>query len=360
MTEVDLFQETIEKFFSKNTTKAQRREAEEPGGWLAQVWDQAADLGLPWISIPEAKGGTGGSLADLGELLYAVGKFAVPLPLAETAMLGGWLAATVGLGLSDGPMTVSTSRRGGIVLKKKQGSLFASGVMYRVPWAAKAAAAVGFADLNGEKYVLSIPLGQCTISPGRNIAGEPRDTVSLDEIPLGKDMIAEVAYDTGLQDTLLRRGALARSLMIAGALEQIADMTLAYSQTRHQFGKPIAAFQAVQQHLVRLYSEAEGAGMAARIALGRYKDGGADFEIACAKAATSHAAGIVAGLAHQVHGAIGVTEEYNLHYFTRRLWSWRAEFGSEAYWNRRVGAQISDVGADGLWTLIATQLLETA
>ena len=61
------------------------------------------------------------------------------------------------------------------------------------------------------------------------------------------------------------------------------------------------------------------------------------------------AASVGAGLAHQAHGAIGFTQEYELHYLTRRLWSWRDEFGNEAEWNAVVGRAALAAGADGLW-----------
>ena len=65
---------------------------------------------------------------------------------------------------------------------------------------------------------------------------------------------------------------------------------------------------------------------------------------------TGEAAGIGAGLAHQAHGAIGFTYEHSLHFATRRLWSWRAEFGSESRWAQHLGRKVAARGADRLWT----------
>ena len=75
-----------------------------------------------------------------------------------------------------------------------------------------------------------------------------------------------------------------------------------------------------------------------------------------AKADASSAAGLVASLAHQVHGAIGMTQEYELQHYTRRLWAWRQEFGSERWWYGRIGAGVVASGADGLWDRVATGL----
>ena len=74
-----------------------------------------------------------------------------------------------------------------------------------------------------------------------------------------------------------------------------------------------------------------------------------DFMVAVAKARIGEAAGRAGEIAHQVHGAMGYTREHNLHYSTRRLWSWRDEFGNETHWQVRLGRMIAAQGADALW-----------
>jgi acyl-CoA dehydrogenase len=74
--------------------------------------------------------------------------------------------------------------------------------------------------------------------------------------------------------------------------------------------------------------------------------------VGAAKARAGEAASIAAGLAHQAHGAIGFTQEYELHDITRRLWSWRDEFGNESEWNLVVGRAALAAGPDGLWPLL--------
>ncbi len=53
--------------------------------------------------------------------------------------------------------------------------------------------------------------------------------------------------------------------------------------------------------------------------------------------------------AHQAHGAIGFTHEYNLHPLTRRLWTWRSEFGGDSFWAAVVGAHVTTAGAERFW-----------
>jgi acyl-CoA dehydrogenase len=149
---------------------------------------------------------------------------------------------------------------------------------------------------------------------------------------------------------------------MAGAMEAAADLTVDYAGQRQQFGRPIAAFQAVGQRLVRLSSEAEAGILATEVAARRFAEVGveAGFEVGAAKATAGRAASEVATHAHQVHGAIGMTREYTLHHFTRRLWTWRQEWGSEARWSRAVGEQVTAAGAAALWPRVATGLVATS
>jgi alkylation response protein AidB-like acyl-CoA dehydrogenase len=78
-------------------------------------------------------------------------------------------------------------------------------------------------------------------------------------------------------------------------------------------------------------------------------EGLAMFPIAVGKIRTGEAAGLCAGLAHQIHGAIGFTQEHSLHFFTKRLLSWRNEFGSEVEWSILLGRHLAAAGADRLW-----------
>jgi acyl-CoA dehydrogenase len=74
--------------------------------------------------------------------------------------------------------------------------------------------------------------------------------------------------------------------------------------------------------------------------------------VAAAKIRAGEAAGKVAEIAHQVHGAIGFTHEHSLHRLTRRLWSWRDEFGTESHWSRELGRAVMAAGVDALWPMI--------
>ena len=141
-----------------------------------------------------------------------------------------------------------------------------------------------------------------------------------------------------------------RSLQMAGALERALELAARYAGERVQFGRKIGQFQAIQQELARCAGEVAAAVAAALSAAGAVeRNQNAAFAVASAKIRTAQAAQEGAIIAHQVHGAIGVTDEYALHHATLRLFSWREEFGNEAAWSIELGRALCGAGADKLW-----------
>jgi alkylation response protein AidB-like acyl-CoA dehydrogenase len=144
------------------------------------------------------------------------------------------------------------------------------------------------------------------------------------------------------------------SAEIAGLAETVLALTLEWTQTRQQFGKPLSKNQAVQHSLAQMAAETAAAGAAAGLAgLGLAGDRWA--MVAAAKARASEAAGHVAALAHQLHGAIGVTAEHRLQLFTRALWQRRDVAGSEHHWHTLLGAEVQARGS--LWALATDEPL---
>ena len=88
---------------------------------------------------------------------------------------------------------------------------------------------------------------------------------------------------------------------------------------------------------------------------GSLNDDAGILEIAAAKIRCSEAAERGAGIAHQVHGAIGFTDEHVLHRLTLRALGWRDDFGNESYWSVRLGEFVASRGADELWPLVASR-----
>jgi len=317
-------------------------ERAEVEGWCAPVWDSLATAGFTHISLPEESGGSGGSLRDAADVLKALGRYAASVPFAETALLGGWLLARAGLTLPNGPITVVPE------LLRMQTDRIAGRT--RVAWAARAQAIVALVGTPDGPIVALIDPSDVHIEPGSNLAGEERETVGFDmpltgaahsPAPAGVDM-----------ESLQRRGALSRVLLMAGAAEAMSDLTVRYTHQRHQFGQPIARFQAVQQHLVTVAQCAAQLSVAADLAVRALERGPAELEIAAAKVIADEVAVVGTRAAHQAHGAMGMTREYPLHRLSRALWSWRHEYGHARSWSRQLGEIAFAAGADSLFPLV--------
>jgi acyl-CoA dehydrogenase len=318
--------------------------------WPAALWRGLADAELPWVSVPDAAGGAGGGVTDGAAVWRSIGRTACPLPVAETA-LAGWLLAAAGIDVPRVPLTVFPDCRD-LRLVRSAGRVTLSGHAERVPWAREVDAVVGLVTAPEGLCVVSVPSAALGVSRSANLAGEPRDTVEATGLVLAPDQVA--AAPTWLDTDVFRaRGALVRAQQMAGAMSAAVARTVAYSGEREQFGRPIGRFQAVAHLIVRAVAETCAARAAADVAAVALESRATAVEVAAAKAMAGEAATAVTAYCHQVHGAIGMTQEYPLHHWTRRLWSWRDEFGTTARWQRTVGEAMLRDGADRLWAMIS-------
>jgi acyl-CoA dehydrogenase len=335
-----LLVETVERLLTDTCTFEVVEQA-EADGWCQPVWDALVDAGFPWVSIPEAAGGAGGSLADAMAVLRSVGRHAAPVPVAESGVLGGWLLAAAGFDLPPLPVTVVPDPG---ALRLADGRVQGDAV---VAWGLRSARLVGLVREPDGWQIVSARPDQVAMAPGRNLAGEPRDAVHFD-LPLAD--LDHVAAPGGVDGGgLRRRGALTRVVLMAGALDELCRLTVDYAHHRRQFGRPIAGFQAVQQHLVAIAQARVRATTAAELAVGAAVRGEDRFETAAAKSVADEAAVEATRAAHQAHGAMGVTREYRLHHLSRRLWAWRHEYGGRRAWARQLGTEVIAAGADQLF-----------
>ncbi len=312
-----------------------------------RLWPALEEAGLTRAAIPEAQGGAGADLGDAMAILRVAGGEALAAPLAET-MLAGWMLATSGLAVPPGKLTLAPAAHGPLPRLAREGTQWRlSGTARFVPWAREASCIAVLAEGDGKLYVARAGLSGNAATRGDNLAGEPRDEVCFDALAI------EAAAPAGIgRDEPWLMGALARAAAMAGALDAVRDLTVRYCGERQQFGRPIGKFQAIQQQVAELAAHAAAAGATVDAAAAASERGTAPFEIAVAKARTSEAAGLAASIAHQVHGAMGFTREHRLNLYTRRLWSWRDEFGDESYWWNWLGRTAAQLGGDGLWPFL--------
>ena len=352
--ETRMLLESMGRLFEDKCTK-QVVDAAETGVFAADLWQAVSETGVPLAALPESAGGADAEWADLYAALRVAGRFSAPIPLAET-MLAGWVASSAGLDIGDGPMTVGPVRSGDRLTLARDGNGWSlTGTASRLPYASFVQQIVLIADgPDGEMAVVLDAASAPTAEKGKNIANESRDTLTFDGFHVEADAAASLPNGVS-RAGLYRRGALARATMMSGALERAMDLAVTYAQERVQFGRPISKFQAVQQNLAVLAEQTAVAVAASNLGIEALSSGDGDYEelqIAIAKTRVGEAATLACELAHQVHGAIGFTKEYSLQLATRRLWSWREEFGSDPEWAAKVGTILCGKGADNLWSIL--------
>ena len=348
-----LLVDSARRIFTDYNTR-DTREAAEAGQWPSELWDAIATAGLAAAATSGDRGGVDADATDVAALVHTAGGMAVPVPLVET-LLAEQVLAAAGLPAVGGPATIGPVLRGDTLrLARTLSGWRLDGVLHRIPWGRDARALALIARHEAGWATVRVPNGQAVeIEEGWNFAREPRDTLRFENFAVAQEDVV-TAGGMDLQ-ALLLRGAFFRTLQMAGALEQVLRMTVGYANERVQFGRPIAKFQAIQQQIAVLATHVGASSAAANGALeaGRGAGGGA-FQVAAAKVRVGEAAGIAASIAHQVHGAMGFTHEHALHRSTRRLWSWRDEFGGEAEWALLLGRAAAERGPDQFWADMTT------
>lgn len=319
----------------------------ETGVWPAPLWERLVALGFVHAAVPEERGGSGLPLSSALSVLVPAGYHAAPVRLGE-AIVGAWLVSRLGLPTEPAPVAVAPGLRADRLSARWEGAAWrVSGMARAVAWNEAVETVAVLCEVEGTAMLGAVPAAACAVRAGRNLAGESRVDLVLDDIP-----VLAFAEAGGIDAARFYAiGAAMRALLMAGALRRVVEMSAQYATERVQFGRPIAKFQAIQQYLAAMVGQAASADVSAQAALASLDDGGGLVEIATAKVRCGEAANLVARHAHQIHGAMGFTHEHALHHFTRRLWAWRDEFGNEAHWARRLGRLAVGAGPRGLWRL---------
>ncbi len=318
----DVVQDSLSRILADACSPAVVR-AIEGGGATEALWRTMEETGFLDALVPEEQGGAGLTLPDMLPMPDLCGRLAMPLPLFETTLLRGFLAAA-GHSRPDGSMTLATGRL------LPDGSISCQGVPL-----GKVADHVIVA-VEGTMYLLEA-------------AGAKLE-------PAAFILDAAMTWPVGRSRQSVKLGAPARTVQafiyaaqLGGALAAAFERTLDYANQRQQFGKPIGKFQAIQHHLALMAEQVFSARMAVELSC-RVK--GLTFDagrVAVAKARTSEAVVEVSALAHAIHGAIGFTEEYDLQLLTRRMNTWRLAAGSESYWFGELGSLLAeDTGSRSL------------
>jgi acyl-CoA dehydrogenase len=356
-----MIEQSAQRLFAAEVDRACRDRA-EAGTFDERLWRLTVDNGFSLALASERAGGIGLDWSGAAPILLGMGQWQVPLPLGET-MIAALLLSMAGLEVPDGPVALIEQGVDNDVAATGHGAaLRLSGRAPHVAWARHAHALlvsladgrIALVDLRARRSV------ECDLRT--DTAMMPADTLRFDGTPC----LAHAPNPLALTQPVWHLGALARSLMMAGALESALQQAVRYAGERVQFGKPIGRNQALQQQLALMAGDVGAARMATLVAAQdapctlRPDAAAAPFSIAVAKVRCGEAATRASGIAHQVHGAIGFTREHPLHFATRRLWAWREQFGSDAHWAERLGRQAIAAGSAAFWTSLTRRQFDRA
>src|SRR4051812_45553275 len=140
------------------------------------LWRQLTESGLTTVGVPEAAGGSGGGLLEAAVVLHAAGEYAAPVPLAESSLLAGWLLAEAGLAPAG---LLATAADGRLTATRSGVEWAVRGRLARVPSARDADTIAALAISPDGLLVVALTPSDVTIGPATNLAGEPRDTVTV-------------------------------------------------------------------------------------------------------------------------------------------------------------------------------------
>ncbi|MBH3430344.1 acyl-CoA dehydrogenase family protein [Pseudomonas alkylphenolica] len=309
-----MFTEAIEKILADLCTPTRVRAVENGDGAMA-LWRALEDGGFLQLLTPESQDGAGLSLAALFPVLLAFGRHALPVPAAQSiaarALMQG-CAQQPPAGMLTLAGSSHSDAEGGVCVPRLAYGMLA-----------------GHALVNRGGDLLLLDCSLARREPVGVHASQcatlywPKDAVGT---PLGSNGEAVRLFAAAIH-----------AASMAGAMERVLDMTLAYCNDRIQFGKAIGKFQAVQHQLSVMAEQVAASRMAAELAFASDQAVPTLIPAAIAKARTRMAVPQVTATAHALFGAIGVTEELDLQLYTRRLHEWRVSEGSETRWNGQVG-----------------------
>ncbi|MGX9787847.1 acyl-CoA dehydrogenase family protein [Mycobacterium sp. MMS18-G62] len=315
-----------------------------PEQFDAQLWRNLEDTGLARLtSTADLDAGP----AELAVVLSGIAQHAGAVPLAETDALAGWLGNLAGIELPGGPLTVA-------VIDDDASGGRICGTATDVPWTRACSAVLLLARGHEQARVGVVDINTAELAESHNLAGEPRDRLTVN---LAADELTTV--ELAVADELSLRGSWCRCVQIIGALDAAAALSVAHTSERIQFGRTLIKFQSVQHALAAIAGEVERARAAATLAVAAATEYGfrsrrTEYAVTVARVAVGRAVTPVTTIAHQLHGAIGVTAEHPLSSVTLRAQAWSNDYGTTAGYARRLGRMT--LSAADPWDLVIGDL----
>jgi pimeloyl-CoA dehydrogenase small subunit len=342
----------------------------EQGGWSAALWSQYAELGLLGLPFAEEYGGFGGGAVDVMLVMEAFGRALILEPYLATVVLGG---TAVRLGASDAVksrvfpaigegsmklafahgerqarydvtdvMTTARKSGGGWVLDGAKSVVIHGDCADMLVVSARTAGERD--DANGITLFLADAKANGVARRGYTMRdGQRAAEISLSGVQTDT-VLGEVGNGLAVIERVMEAGIAAMAAESVGCMEALHSMTLEYSRTREQFGKPIGSNQVVQHRLAEmLMSMEQGRSMAmlAAMMVDEPDAGEREHNIAMAKVGIGQAGRFVSQNAVQLHGGIGMTEELAVGHYFRRCMVIERQFGDTAHYLAKLAAEVA-------------------
>lgn len=349
-------QQEARRFLSAQITRERRLEWDRTAeGYDAAFWRAVGELGWLGFALPEAHGGQGASLAELGLLVEECGRAVAPFAIFS-AIAGGLALSTLGtptqkrawlpaIGRGERQIALAVAEADAVndpaafatVVRRRSTQLRVDG---EKRWVLQGATADGFLvaarDGRTATTVVLVPADApgVQVKPSTTFGKDRQSTVLLRDVTLPVSALCGKPGGAWAKLEALRRtlAALLCADLIGGA-DAVLEMTVRYVGEREQFGAKLGTFQAVQQMIAVMAVDLEGARHVTRQALWRLAEGlPAVREVAIAKAWTGRAYRDITLMAHQLHGGAGYVVEHELHRHSLRAKEAELLFGGTEEW----------------------------
>jgi alkylation response protein AidB-like acyl-CoA dehydrogenase len=337
----EMLKAAAREFLAESCTPAAVRQARHSDdGFSSELWGSMAELGWQGLALPERAGGSGMAFLDLCLLVEELGRACVPSPFLDAiagcaislGTSGREEADRLAMAIAAGDSLVVPALHGARdaqgteslpTLGRKNDTYTLMGAAMFVPYARQARlllCSARSADTPRRDYLLVIPVDAqgvlCT--PLISMGDQRPHEVRFDGVAVHAEQILyEGEAATEARQRVIRHIEVARCCDVLGALQWVLDDTVAYAKERKQFGQPIGSFQSLQHYCADMRIMLDGLRTAAYYAawqLGEECDAERSVAVACAFA--HRVVPAIMGLAHQIHGAMGATQEHDLHLYT--------------------------------------------
>ncbi len=367
--EQELFKRSARKFLETYCDKSVVRELEKKEtGFSAEIWQGMAELGWMGTIVPDEYGGLDCSLVELGVLFEEIGRAAMPGPLLSSTM--GTLAILEAGTREQKEALLPQAAAGQLMLTlaveepevnydikcisvpavSKDNQYVINGTKLFVPYATVTdylLVAARTSGTPGEEKGITLFLVDrkapgISFSSLKTIAADRQFQVDFDNlsVPAG-NILGSLDEGCSLIERIQKKGAAIQCAEMVGGAQLEQEMTSEYTKIRHQFDRPLGTFQAVQHRVADMYTDVLGARLAAYRALWCLSQGiPADREVSVAKYFTNKACQRVAFSAQHLHGGIGFTLEYDLHFYYRRAKAFELKFGPQTLHLQKLGAAL--------------------